>query len=587
VAGTFVYTPSAGTVLSPGGHTLSVTFTPTDLTRYSVVTKTATITVTPAPPVPPSGLRIDSGTSAGEMNLAWDPNMDPGLAGYKIYYGTTPGDYASFTDVGSVTHFTVTGLTPGLTYYFALTAYNDYFESRSYSNAVSAVASWHPGTLDPTFGNGGVVTHNVAPGVGTPPYQGDMAHSVAIDSSKHILVAGENFTSQSWDMVIWRFKETGELDTGFNGSGFVVQGGPGADVGNSIALDASGRILVAGYRDHGSGLMNYDMVIWRYKDDGTLDPDFGTNGTVVSHDPLGTGSNSYDVGNSIALDASGRILVAGLSWNGTSYDMTIWRYLENGTLDPTFGAGGVVAHNGAAGGNGSDYGYSITLDSSGRILVTGFSTNSTGNWDMAIWRYTDSGALDTKPDTGFGELDGGQRKGFVVYHDSAKEDYYTSVNGNYYDSGASITLDSFGHILVTGRTRNTAGNYDMAIWRYNSDGTLDTSFGGTGHVVHTNTPGENSDFSGGSITRDSLGRVLVAGASTNTDYGNMVIWRYKDDGTLDTTFGTGGIVASHGAAGANADYGRSITLDSDRRIIVTGESWNGLCFDMVIWRYLP
>ena len=60
-------------------------------------------------------------------------------------------------------------------------------------------------------------------------------------------------------------------------------------------------------------------------------------------------------------------------------------------------------------------GNSITLDSQGRILVTGYSTNAAGNTDMAIWRYLPDGTLDTNLITGFGEIDPAdpsKRKGF-------------------------------------------------------------------------------------------------------------------------------------------------------------------------------
>ncbi|HDL20498.1 MAG TPA: hypothetical protein ENH30_04380, partial [Nitrospirae bacterium] len=140
--------------------------------------------------------------------------------------------------------------------------------------------------------------------------------------------------------------------------------------------------LVTGYSENGS---NNDMVIWRYNANGTLDTTFGTNGIVVSDNAAG--GHSYDYGNSITTDATGKILIAGSSENGSNDDMVIWRYNANGTLDTTFGTNGIVVSDNAAGGHGDDYGYSITTDATGKILVTGGSYNSSGNYDMVIWRY--------------------------------------------------------------------------------------------------------------------------------------------------------------------------------------------------------
>jgi hypothetical protein len=84
---------------------------------------------------------------AGDVTLAWDPNTETDLAGYKIYVGTAPGSYATNHNVGLVTTYTVTGLGPG-TYYFAATAYNAAQLESAYSNEVSQ--TFAPSTLSIT-----------------------------------------------------------------------------------------------------------------------------------------------------------------------------------------------------------------------------------------------------------------------------------------------------------------------------------------------------------------------------------------------------------------------------------------------------
>src|SRR6056297_3546183 len=125
---------------------------------------------------------------------------------------------------------------------------------------------------------------------------------------------------------------------------------------------------------------------------GILDESFGTGGVVTHHSAAGGGHN--DNGDSVCVDGNGRILVAGYSWNGSDHDMAVWRYLEDGSLDASFGDDGVVTHHNAAGGGGGDYGHSVCVDRSGRILVAGGSSN-VSNKDMALWRYLENGSLDT------------------------------------------------------------------------------------------------------------------------------------------------------------------------------------------------
>jgi len=367
------------------------------------------------------------------------------------------------------------------------------------------------------------------------------------------------------------YSALGTLDTTFNSVGYAVHdsaaGGSSLDVGKGIALDASGRILVTGISSNGAG--NNDMAIWRYNADGTLDTSFASQGYVV-HDNAAGGS-SHESAEAIVLDASGRILVAGSSTNGTpNSDMAIWRYNVDGTLDTSFASQGFVVHDDAAGGSGNDYGYGIALDANGRILVAGESDNGTPNYDMAIWRYNVDGTLDTS----FNSV------GYVV-HDSA-------AGGNDDDKGNVITLDASGRILVAGESDNGTPNTDMAIWRYNVDGTLDTSFASQGFVVHHGAAGGSSNDIGYGIALDSNGRILVAGYSNNgTPNQDMAIWRYNADGTVDTTFASQGFVVHDDAAGGSGnDYGEAIVLDASGRILVGGRSVNGtLNYDMAIWRY--
>ncbi len=357
------------------------------------------------------------------------------------------------------------------------------------------------GTLDKTFGSGGIVVANVA-AKGNLISDIDEGNSIYVDSNGKIYVTGYSLKANMFKsivvMVIWRYNEEGKLDKTFGEGGIVVHdnaaGGKGPDEGKSIYVDNKGRIYVTGSSQNAR---DYDMVIWRYNEEGKLDKTFGEGGIVV-HDNA-AGGKGDDEGNSIYVDNKGRIYVTGYSYNGRDKDMVIWRYNEEGKLDKTFGEGGIVVHDNAAGGNGDDEGKSIYVDNKGRIYVTGYSYNGR-DYDMVIWRYNEEGKLDKT----FGE------GGIVVDCNTA------GGKGN--DVGKSIYVDKKGRIYVTGYSYN-GRDKDMVIWRYNEEGKLDKSFGKGGIVVYNGSTGDV----GNSIYVDNKGRVYVTGSSKY----DMVIWRYK------------------------------------------------------------
>ena len=428
-----------------------------------------------------------------------------------------------------------------------------------------SVDCFERGGLDVAFNspNGFAVQNNAAGGNGD-----DFGNAVAVDSQGRILSAGSSTNNAgNTDMAVWRFNGDGTLDTTFNGTGIVVHdnaaGGAGDDSGNAVVVDSLDRILVTGSSTTSAGTRN--MVIWRYAPDGTLDAGFSGDGIVSA--AAGTGNAS---GKGITVDTQGRILVTGSTTNtaGTT-EMAIWRFNANGTDDTAFSGDGMVS---AAVGTRDASGNAIAVDSQGRILVAGSSRNSAGNTDMVIWRFTLNGTLDT-----VFSGDG------VVVQDSA-------AGGNGDDSGNAIAIDSQGRILVTGSSKNTSGNMDMVVSRFTPTGAPDTTFNGSGTVIQNGAAGSNGDDSGSGIAIDSQGRILVTGSSTNSA-GNrdMVVWRFNADGTLDTTFAADGIMVHDNAAGGNADdSGSAVAIDSQDRILVAGSSRNNDGnSDMVIWRVFP
>ncbi len=433
---------------------------------------------------------------------------------------TGNGAFTFTTELADGAVYDVTVLTPPAGQSCVITGGSGTIAGANITN-VTAICS-DSGTIDNSGFNSpfGYIAHNNAAGGDGDDY----GRSVTVDSNGKVLVAGESINAAgNYDMVIWRYNSDGTPDTsGFNApNGYVkhnsASGGNGYDSGYAVTLDSNGKVLVAGVS---TSVGHNDMVIWRYDSDGTLDTaGFNSPDGFTAHDNAAGGVVASDAGSSIIVDSIGRILVAGSSEKvAGDKDMVIWRYNSDGTLD-TAGfnpPNGFVVHSNAAGGTDvNDSGNSIALDSNGRILVTGSSETAIGadKKDMVIWRYNSDGTLDT---AGFNSPDG-----FVVDGNTA------GGTGN--DIGSSIGLDSNGKILVAGSSKNAAGNTDMVIWRYNSDGTLDTTVFNPpdGFIFHDNAAGGNGVDAGLSIALDSNGLILVTGKSTNTSANSdMAIWRY-------------------------------------------------------------
>ncbi len=370
----------------------------------------------------------------------------------------------------------------------------------------------------------------------------DEARSVVFDTQGRVLVGGYTVNgSTGYDFAVVRYKADGTLDNSFGNGGKITTDFAGStDIGYSVTTDAQGRVLVGGYANNGS--TGADFAVVCYTADGTLDNSFG-NGGKVTTDFAG----SSDVGYSVTTDAQGRVLVGGYAVNGsTGYDFAVVRYKADGTLDNSFGNGGKVTTNVAG---SSDFGYSVTTDTQGRVLVSGHANNGSTGADFAVVRYTADGTLDNS----FGN--GGK--------------VTTNVAGSS-DVGFSVTTDTQGRVLVGGYAVNGSTGNDFAVVRYKADGTLDNSFGNGGKVT-TNVAG-SSDV-GFSVTTDTQGRVLVGGYAYNGSTGvDFAVVRYKADGTLDNSFGTNGKVTTD-LGGNSSDLGFSIAIDpATGRIAVAGSS---------------
>ncbi|MCP4963800.1 MAG: hypothetical protein GY926_01025, partial [bacterium] len=363
-------------------------------------------------------------------------------------------------------------------------------------------------------------------------------HSVTQQDDGKILVAGRVTVSglpQIHDFALARYNTDGSLDTAFGGDGIVTLAiGPWNDFNYSVAVQSDGNILVAGYSESESEQANFAVV--RYTADGSLDTTFDSDG-IVTTDFATRDDFAYDV----TVQSDGKVLVAGFSKDG-DFDFALTRYNVDGSLDTSFDTDGIVTTDF---GSSTDTGYSVTVQSDGKILLAGRS-NSDSDYDFALVRYNADGSLDTTFDTD-GKL--------------------TTDFGSGDDWGRDVAVQSDGKILVVGEGFN-GSNMDIGLVRYNADGSLDTSFDSDGIV----TTDFGSEDDGRSVTVQSDGKILVAGYSWNGSNQEFILIRYNADGSLDPTFDTDGIVATVPESGSS--YGYSVTVQSDGKILVSG-LWAG------------
>lgn len=155
----------------------------------------------------------------------------------------------------------------------------------------------------------------------------------------------------------------------------------------------------------------------------------------------------------------------------------------------------------------------------------------------------------------------------------------TTDFGSGYDDGRSVAIQNDGKIVVAGTSHNGT-NTDFSLVRYNSDGNLDNTFG-SGGIVTTDF-GSDYDY-GSSVAIQSNGKIVVAGYSRNGTYYDFGLVRYNNDGSLDNTFGTFGKLLTD--IGGESDLAFSLAIQSDGKILVAGYCDDGLSADFALVRY--
>jgi uncharacterized delta-60 repeat protein len=388
--------------------------------------------------------------------------------------------------------------------------------------------------LDTNFGTDGSVIQD---------FNGrlDLVRAVAVQPNGRILVAGESIATADNDhFALARYLSDGTLDASF-GTGGLVTTDVGATTGGArdMAVQSDGKIVVVGTADRRAEGQQFDFVVVRYNSDGSLDATFG-NGGIVYTDffpalnlPLAGSTN--DTANAVSIDSEGRILVAGQG--GGTTDIAIARYLPDGTLDAGFASGRLLTAP-----FNTHVAFDLVVAPDDSFIVAGSNNFPAGQ--PLFFRYLADGTLDANyADGGFAGL----------------ESHVPAVRS------LAISFDDEGQLVVAG-TQDLGGPSRRAFAsRLTTDGSLDVSFGNLG--VATLTAGGPFTTANAVLSLDG-GFLLVAGTAGAISTDNFLLASLTPDGNLDSGFDTDGIMTCDFGGGLDEAY--ALALQENGQIVVAG-----------------
>ena len=373
-----------------------------------------------------------------------------------------------------------------------------------------------PGAVDSGFGENGRLTIPL----------GDAANAVACQPDGKIIVGGS--------FGVARLQLDGSFDTSFGDGGLAIIGpvtNQSAAVG-ALALQPDGKIVVS-----------VGAAVARLLSTGALDPNFGLAGLAF----VPGVSNRNESILALRLQPDGKIVAGGISSRLTGGDMAFLglRLTADGAIDPTFGSGGRAL---AAFGSSLAVGRAVALQGDGGIVVGGgvFLNNK---MVFGLARFTAAGGLDA----GFGT--GGE----VIVPFAGSN--VSQIN--------DLALQSDGRIIAAGIATGTNAT-DFALARLNPDGSLDHSFGDQG-ILRTDFSHGSSDV-GAAVALLPDDRILVGGSTGPSLFKRLfALARYNSDGSLDSSFGQGGLVSTQFPLSHN-DVANALAQVGDGRIILAGSS---------------
>jgi uncharacterized delta-60 repeat protein len=367
----------------------------------------------------------------------------------------------------------------------------------------------------------------------------------------------------------------GYFDTAFNQTGKAVVSFSSTSLrpsarAEAVAIQSDGKMVVAG--EITSGAYSGDIGVTRLNPNGTLDTTFGIGGK--SYLAFNAGVKGADSVSSVAIDASGRIVVAGTGTRANGqHEVVVARLTSSGSYDPSFGVAGRSYADFSVFGATNYAASSMVLDSQGRIIVSGTASFPDGHHDMGVIRLQTNGYFDNT---------------FGYY---GRSDANFTVNGLTNGTAAGVTLDALGRIVVDG-TVSGGGQQHIGVVRLLPSGTWDTTFGANGQSELTFSLSTATSDAAAGVAVDQQGRIVVAGTATlaaPSHVTEFIVGRLIPNGQYDSTFGINGrSFAGFSKGGVTLNVAKGVAIDAWDRIIVAGSMTDNTGnTDAAVIRLLP
>lgn len=411
--------------------------------------------------------------------------------------------------------------------------------------------------LDKTFGTNGTVRNYILGGDSSA----DVATAVAIQSDGKIVVAGNSVAKDvlNNNFFVVRYDTDGTPDNTFGIDGMVLAGGDDWTA-KAIAIQSDGKIVVAGSADISPNAYAsnniYEFALYRLNSNGTLDNSFGISGE--SNTAILGGDSTTDWGYAEAIQSDGKIVVAGSSIDSNRVAFALARFNSNGTVDRTFGANGTVRNYIAGRDTFDDEAHAVAIQSDGKIVAAGWSIDpySATVQAIALARYNSNGTLDNT----FGNA--GTVRVAIPIPGTPDE------NGLAY----SVAVLPDGKILVGGYSIDSG----FAVIRFDSNGSIDNTFGITGAATTFISGSDGTNDEALSMAVGSDGKIALAGHSSLPGPASNVAFAvacFDSDGSLDKTFGTNGsTLAAISGGDTTDDEANAVAIQSNGKIIAVGYS---------------
>lgn len=387
----------------------------------------------------------------------------------------------------------------------------------------------------------------------------DNLTDVKVQANGSIISCGTAITpSFSGKLLVMRQSADGTFDPGFNGQGYFIFNDYLESYAYQVLEKADGKLLVAGAFADSNYV--FSTLLLRFNSNGTLDNTFGNGGVVEIDVAPGVDDFAY----AMVEQADHKIVLAGTAIDSLYRNAPyVLRLNEDGSTDLSFGTGGITFVPVTELDNRFN---GLALASDGKIVAAGHYGNPLTlsgqfDFDALVVRLNSDGSFDNS------------FSGDGILTDVISTDYVDQLYG--------VAITDSGTVIVSGFTTLPDFSYDAIVLHYNTDGSRNTSFATNGLFTYDNGAMDVSY----DLTLDAQGRLIVAGTSGDFSLDNrdVLLMRLLADGTPDAAFGSAGVVLTEILQ--HADEANAVTMQTDGKIIVAGKANSGTNNDACVVRY--